>query len=172
LPTGFARARPREATSAARQQCRPIRPCNRNTNFVTYSKAQDLVLIANSGNLDLASSASRSVVLSNANTPVVYISNSGVGIGIVTPSVALEVSGTVSATHFFGDDSGLTGIAASGDRLVSGSVNAVAEQTSGTVRVRGTLALINSGNDPCDDAHAWSLRINQATGFLQMCRPN
>jgi hypothetical protein len=87
----------------------------------------------------------------------------------VTP---LEVSGTVSATHFIGDGSGLTGIAgAGGDRIVDGSVNAVAEQTSGTVRVSGTLALNNPGNEPCDAAHAWSLRINQATGYLQKCRP-
>jgi hypothetical protein len=58
-----------------------------------------------------------------------------------------------------------------GDRIVSGTVSAVAEQTSGTVRVSGTLALVNTGNETCDAAHAYSLRINPTTKMVQMCRP-
>lgn len=42
-----------------------------------------------------------------------------VGIGI-SPSVELEVSGTISATHFVGDGSGITGLAG-GDRITSGT---------------------------------------------------
>lgn len=84
---------------------------------------------------------------------------------------ALEVSGTISATHFVGDGSGLTGIAASGDRVVSDSVTAVAEQTSGTVRVSGTLALVNTGNEVCDSSKWYSFRVNPSTGMMQMCRP-
>jgi hypothetical protein len=94
------------------------------------------------------------------------------GINVTSPTVALEVSGTVSATRFVGDGSGLTGIASgSGDRIVSGSVSAIAEQTSGTVRVSGTLAMVNSGNEPCNAANHYALRINPITQTLQMCRP-
>lgn len=67
--------------------------------------------------------------------------------------------------------SGLTGVAATGDRLVSGSINAIAEQTSGTVRISGTLALVNTGNEACDASKYYSLRINPVTQMLQMCRP-
>lgn len=99
------------------------------------------------------------------------LSSSGtVAIGLTNPTTALEVSGTISATNFVGNGSGLTGLA-SGDRLVSGSVSAIAEQTSGTVRVSGTLALANSGNEACNASKHHSLRINPATGILQMCRP-
>jgi hypothetical protein len=91
-----------------------------------------------------------------------------IGVGTVTPTVALEVSGTISATNILVNGASIGG---QGDRIVSGSVTAITEQISGTVRVSGTLAMINSGNEPCDAAHAYSLRINQATGFLQMCRP-
>ncbi|MDE5440408.1 hypothetical protein GWG65_02885 [Bradyrhizobium sp. CSA207] len=101
---------------------------------------------------------------------MVIDSNGKVGIGI-TPSVALEVSGTVSATNFVGNGSGLTGIASTGDRIVSGSVNMVAEQTSGTVRVSGTLAMVNTGNEVCNAATWYSFRVNPSTGMMQMCRP-
>jgi hypothetical protein len=94
-----------------------------------------------------------------------------IGINVSSPTTALEVAGTVSATRFVGDGSGLTGIAASGDRIVSGSVSAVAEVASGRVAVSGTLALLNSGNEPCDANKYYSLRVNPATGAVQICRP-
>ena len=52
-----------------------------------------------------------------------------------------------------------------------GSVNVVAEQTSGTVRVSGTRALQTSGNEVCDSKTWYSFRVNPATGYMQMCRP-
>ncbi|AMA60140.1 beta strand repeat-containing protein [Bradyrhizobium sp. CCGE-LA001] len=54
-----------------------------------------------------------------------------VGINYVTPSVALEVSGTVSATRFVGDGSLLTGIvgSSSGDTIASGTTKMTANQT-------------------------------------------
>ena len=39
-----------------------------------------------------------------------YVTSGGLlGVGTATPTTALEVSGTVSATHFVGDGSGFTG---------------------------------------------------------------
>jgi hypothetical protein len=66
---------------------------------------------------------------------------------------------------------GITGINATGDRIVSGSVNMIAEQTSGTVRVSGTLAMVNTGNEVFGPATWYSFRANPITGQMQMCRP-
>jgi hypothetical protein len=46
------------------------------------------------------------------------------------------------------------------DRIVSGSINAIADESSGAVRVSGTLALNNTGNEPCDAAHRYIFRAN------------
>lgn len=59
----------------------------------------------------------------------------------------------------------------SGDRIVSGSVNMIAQQTSGTVRVSGTLALSNTGSEVCGPATYNSVRIDPVTNKLEICRP-
>lgn len=53
-------------------------------------------------------------------------------------SAGVTVSGTVSATHYLGDGSGLTGISGGGgsaDRIVSGSTSVIAVSTTGVVTV-------------------------------------
>lgn len=72
----------------------------------------------------------------------------------------------MTAAYFVGNGSGLTGIKASADRIVSAN----AEQTSRTVRVSGTWALVNSGNEVCNSATWYSMRVNPSTGQMQMCR--
>ena len=61
-----------------------------------------------------------------------------------TPTTTLEVSGTVSATHFVGDGSGLTGVtAASSDRITSGTTQMVVVSNTGYVSL--TQASTNTG---------------------------
>jgi len=75
----------------------------------------------------------------------IYRGDGKVGIGgIVTVTTALEVSGTVSATRFMGDGSGLTNIAgASADRIVSGTTSLLAMSSTGFVSL--TQAGTNTG---------------------------
>lgn len=77
------------------------------------------------------------------NSP--YLTSAGLlGIGTTNPQTELEVSGTVSATHFVGDGSGLTGVVAStGDRIVSGTTSMVAVSATGYVSL--TQAGSNTG---------------------------
>ena len=57
-----------------------------------------------------------------------------IGINWVTPTVALEVSGTVSATRFVGDGSGLTGIGGGvTDRIVSGTSSVIVNSATSTI---------------------------------------
>ncbi|WP_439926188.1 hypothetical protein [Nitrobacter sp. JJSN] len=82
----------------------------------------------------------------------------------------MSASGNVTAGAFYGDGSHLTGVGA-GDRIVSGSVSAIAQQSTGMVSISGTLALNNTGSETCDATHAYSLRIDPTTKMVQMCRP-
>ncbi|EJN16283.1 hypothetical protein PMI42_00118 [Bradyrhizobium sp. YR681] len=94
-----------------------------------------------------------------------------IGINVANPTTTLEVSGTISATSFVVNGVSITGASANADRIVSGSVNMIAEQTSGTVRVSGTLALVNTGNEVCGPATWYSFRVDPVSGQMQMCRP-
>ena len=64
-----------------------------------------------------------------------YLASGGLlGIGI-TPSEELEVSGTISATAFVGDGSGLTNLSVSGDRIVSGTDLVIVNDAMNTVSI-------------------------------------
>ncbi|MGT2501256.1 hypothetical protein ACVOMS_11275 [Bradyrhizobium guangxiense] len=122
--------------------------------------------------VNLSGTPTNSFSIFNSGKSLLTILNGGsTGINTITPTTALEVSGTISATNFVGNGSGLTGITASTDRIVSGSINAVADVSSGAVRVSGTLALNNTGSEPCDAAHWYTFRANPVTQQMQMCRP-
>jgi hypothetical protein len=90
------------------------------------------------------------------NLKMVILQDGKVGVGVATPTTALEVSGTVSATDFVGNGSGLTGVtAASSDRIVSGTGNATRMVA---VSNTGFISVTQSGADT-----AW---FNPSTGFV------
>ncbi|MBI1308660.1 MAG: hypothetical protein GC129_02225 [Proteobacteria bacterium] len=99
------------------------------TNNSSLSWGSNSKLSALSGN-----NSSKYLVFYTSNTEAMRIvSNSYVGIGTSSPTTALEVNGTISATNFVGNGSGLTNLNVSGDRLTSGSTVVYAISNTGYV---------------------------------------
>ena len=69
------------------------------------------------------------------------VTNSRVGIGTSEPTTALDVSGTVNATAFVGDGSGLTGI------NVSTNIQIVGDDSTGAILGTGETFKIAGGNN-------------------------
>jgi hypothetical protein len=103
--------------------------------------------------------------------------------GKVTPTAPLEVSGTISATAFVGDGSGLTNLPGGGgatDNITSGTATVVANsntgisvsaplEVSGDVNISGTMKVAGTGSETCDSSKYGLIRRNPTTGALQMC---
>ena len=83
--------------------------------------------------------------LASEDTFVVDSVNDRVGINSTTPTTALDVDGTVTATAFVGNGSGLTGVAST-DNIITGTaatftggIDANQITVTGNVSVGGTL---------------------------------
>ncbi|MBJ7545211.1 hypothetical protein JDN41_16795, partial [Rhodomicrobium udaipurense] len=105
------------------------------------------------------------------NYEIMRITASGnVGIGTATPTTALEVSGTVNATRFVGDGSGLTGLAASGDRITSGTTAVTVNSATSTISftTNGSVAnyLDSSGRLVTTGISVTTNQLSATTGYF------
>lgn len=95
----------------------------------------------------LPDNTNKSITPASMRTCVGYIT-SGVGApsftyaGMLSTSMTAIVSGTVSATHFVGDGSGITGLSTGdSDRIISGSTSVIANGTTKVVTVSGNMII-------------------------------
>lgn len=120
-------------------------------DIASSNPANGRTIRLDSGNANLSYGGSGPFFINRffANDILLGASGGRVGIATVTPTTALEVSGTVSATNFVGkfsgDGSGLTGISTVSDRLVSGTSTAILSP-NGNLTVRGFLDIVTNSN--------------------------
>ncbi|WP_377829292.1 hypothetical protein ACFKHW_04245 [Bradyrhizobium lupini] len=107
-----------------------------------------MVFDGNTGNVAVGSSALYPSATLHVGGTLLTTSWTGINFNPLvntTPTAPLEVSGTVSATRFVGDGSGLTGIGAAGssDRITSGTTSMLAISSTGYVSL--TQSGVNTG---------------------------
>jgi hypothetical protein len=121
----------------------------------------DMMLYNTLNSVGLRAPATRSITLEPSGTEVMRIASSGnVGINTTNPNAKLDVYGTVSATNFVGDGSGLTNLPTAStatDRISStnnqsmvvatgaGTVSFTLGGTAGAAYLDPTLGLVAAG---------------------------
>ncbi|PPR19748.1 MAG: hypothetical protein CFH43_00014 [Proteobacteria bacterium] len=147
-----------------------------------------LVTGDNSVGIGMGEAASGTDV-SDSDTFAIMGASGGVGIGTVSPSAELEVSGTVSATAFVGDGSGLTNLPfdassiAAGDTSVSvvdggtGEIHLDADGVrtvtvaEGSVDISASAKIAGTGSEVCGaSSDLGRMRWNPVTQKFQICR--
>ncbi len=106
---------------------------------------------------------------STANDQFLIRASGGVGIGTSSPTQQLEVEGTVKATSFVGDGSGLTGLSSDSDWTVNG--NDMYSAVTGNIGIGTTSPSVplHISNDNA------TIRVNSTTtnsSLLQLSRSN
>lgn len=81
----------------------------------------------------------------------------------------------MSATRCVGDGSGLTGISANTGRITSATASAIANNTSvsldlsGSVNVSRSIRLTANGSETCDAGHMELIRVDPVTHIMEIC---
>ena len=94
-----------------------LRPSSSGTLRLSSNGSNGAANLIVNGNVGIATTApSRTLHISGTALTTSWTGINFSSAGNVTPTAPLEVSGTVSATHFVGDGSGLTGVTAAATR--------------------------------------------------------
>ena len=114
---------------------------------------------------------SQALIFNTSSTERARINSSGnFGIGTQTPTTALEVSGTISATHFVGDGSGLTNLSVQGDRITSGTTNVTVNSATSTISftTNGSVAnyIDSSGRLVTTGISVTTNQLSATTGYF------
>jgi hypothetical protein len=110
---------------------------------------------------DIADGKFSGAFAADSPTFVVDAENNRVGVGTSSPSTALQVNGTATATAFVGDGSGLTGLPSSAPTTEQ-VLSATAEATAGAVGSYAFLGIVSSATvNPNGTLAGSSLRYAQ-----------